>query len=50
MLLDLFKLDKAGIINYGDFDDSIVKNILLLMNDAYLNEDQRREKQILLLS
>jgi hypothetical protein len=50
MLLDLFKLDKAGIINYGDFDDSIVKNILLLMNDAYLNEDQRREKQILLFS
>jgi hypothetical protein len=23
MLLDVFKLDRAGVINYGDFDDYI---------------------------
>ncbi len=50
MLLDLFKLDKAGVINYGDIEDSVVNNILLLMGDVYLSEDQRREKQVLLLS
>ena len=50
MLLDLFKLDKAGIINYGDVEDSVVNNILLLLGDGCLSEDQRREKQALLLS
>lgn len=50
MLLDLFKLDKAGIINYGDVEDSVVNNILLLLGDGYQSEDQRREKQALLLS
>jgi hypothetical protein len=50
MLLDLFKLDKAGIINYGDVEDLVVNNILLLLGDGYQSEDQRREKQALLLS
>jgi hypothetical protein len=50
MLLDLFKLDKAGIINYGDVEDSVVNSILLLMGDGCLSEDQRWEKQALLLS
>ena len=50
MLLDLFKLDKAGVINYGDAEDSVVNSILLLMSDRSLSEDQRREKQALLLS
>jgi hypothetical protein len=50
MLLDLFKLDKAGVINYGDVEDSVINNILLLMGDVYLSEDQKREKQVLLLS
>jgi len=50
MLLDLFKLDKAGVINYGDAEDSVVNDILLLMGDTSLSEDQRREKQALLLS
>ena len=49
MLLDLFKLDRAGIINYVDFDDSVLKSILLLMSDD-LSEDQRQEKKALLLS
>ena len=50
MLLDLFKLDKAGVINYGDVEDSVVNSILLLMSDGCLSEDQRREKRALLLS
>ena len=50
MLLDLFKLDKSGVINYGDAEDVVVNDILLLMGDASLSEDQRREKQALLLS
>ena len=50
MLLDLFKLDKAGVINYGDVEDSVVNSILLLISDGCLSEDQRREKRALLLS
>jgi len=50
MLLDLFKLDKAAVINYGDVEDSVVDNILLLMGDVCLSEERGREKQVLLLS
>ncbi len=50
MLLDLFKLDKAGLINYGDVEDSVVDSILLLLSEGHLDEEQRREKQALLLS
>ena len=37
MHLDLFKLDIAGVINYGDAEDSGVNSILLLMGDESLN-------------
>ena len=50
MLLDLFKLDKAAVINYGDVEDSVVNSILLSMGDGCLSEDQWREKRALLLS
>jgi hypothetical protein len=44
------KLDKSGVINYGNAEDMVVNNILLLMSDGCLSEDQRQEKQALLLS
>ncbi len=50
MLLDLFKLDKAGIINYGDIEECTVKNIQLLMSGDVLDESQVLRKKSLLLS
>ncbi len=50
MLLDLFKMDKAGIINYGELEDCTVENIRLLLSDAEPNEDKMQRKMSLLLS
>jgi hypothetical protein len=50
MLLDLFKLDKAGIINYGDNEECTVRNIQLLMSGDVLDESQMLRKKSLLLS
>jgi hypothetical protein len=50
MLIDLIKVDAAGIINYSDLDDSHVENILLLLNERGLTKEHGKMRRKLLLT